>query len=213
MTLPAKVTLIPKAFSAIAAAVNGLLSWAEPWDKMKVGTGLKLTRAPGGHLLSVDTSQMAQVMAGSGALPGSRSLPFAVRLSNPATPAATIAAESYLYDSLSAALPRNIGSLTTPITLTSSTKIWLRVTFISAAVNGATITTTNPTNIVTSSDFHVLIGRVVLASSVDASTPGFAFSISGTDYYFEQTLFTHLRASVFCNSGTAAMYADAFSAR
>lgn len=77
MTLPAKVTLIPKAFSAIAAALNGLLTWAEPWEKMKVGMGLKFTRAPGGHLLSVDVSQMAQVMAGNGGL-GMRQVPFSI---------------------------------------------------------------------------------------------------------------------------------------
>jgi hypothetical protein len=123
-----------------------------------------------------------------------------------------IIAESRLYSDLSTA--ETITSLTTPITLGATTKIWLKGTVSAYEITGASITTTNPAGPITRSsgdqtEFHVLIGKVV--SGAQPTAPGFDFTLSGDDYHFEQTCFTHLLAKMQCESGSPALYPFAYT--
>lgn len=143
--------------------------------------------------------------------------PFRVYLSDisdPSAPEVSIISESRMYTVLSPASAISITSLTTAITLTSTTRIWIKGTVSSLSTSSATITTTNPSNLITTSggaqtEFHVLVGKVTSGSNADA--PGFDFTISGTPYHFEQTLFNHLLIESRCNSGTPVIYPFPFT--
>lgn len=143
--------------------------------------------------------------------------PFKVLLTDTsvaASPKCAIIAESRLYTALSPSAAATITALTTEITLTATTKIWLKGTVSSLATTAAAITTTNPTDPITVSgssqtEYHVLIGKVASGSNSDA--PGFDFTISGAAYHFEQTCFSHLLVENRCNNGVPAIYPFAFT--
>lgn len=203
-----KVTKVPAALTELADVVNELSDQVKP---IRVGAGLKLTEAKANKLISLDPEFIRQqIVAGS-----TFYHPFKVVLTTPATPSVNIIAESRLYSALSPAATLSITSLTSAITLTSTTKIWLKGTVNSSLVTtAASITTTNPTNLMTFSgstqtEWHVLIGKV--ASGANSDAPGFDFQISGVDYHFEQTCFNHLLIEYRCNSGNPSVYPFAFT--
>jgi hypothetical protein len=167
MALPSKITLAPKALRAFAAKLNGLLAWAEPWERMKVGTGLRFTRAPGGHLLSVDAVQMGAVIAAGGGGGGGGVLlrPFTI-YRNGANQISIIAG---LLNNLTPTLggaPLTDAPPPQSSALTDATQlVYLAVTTDADGIaTGVTvgIATTLPANTATLA--HIQLGQVVVAS-------------------------------------------------
>ena len=203
-----KLNAASPAFAQIAKKLNEVIDANPP---IVGGTGIKVTDSTENRLITIDPFTIQNV-AGVGFYH-----PFKVVLTNAATPACAIIAESRLYSSLSTSASYTITSLTTAITLTSSTKIWLKVSVNSSlAPTAATITTSSPSDLVTTSgspaaqtQFHVCIGKVTSGANADA--PGFDFKISGTNYHFEQTLFNHLLIENRAKSRVPIIYAFPFS--
>lgn len=192
--IPDKLTTIPATFSEIGAKLNSLIEWARKVEKTEGKKGVKFTATD--HNIVIEYSGEGSSESNGAGFEH----PFKVSLTDAAGPTATIIAESRIYDQsvlASATSPLNISNLTTPITLTASTKIWLKGSVSSLSTIGSlSITTTNPALPVTTAgspaaqtEYHVLIGKVT-ASNPDA--PGFEFVSGGTTYHFEQCLFSHL---------------------
>lgn len=203
-----KLSTVPSAFSAIAEKVNEVIDAHLP---LKAGRFIKITTSNENVLISCNITDQELGLSSSATFYH----PFKVVLTNPGTPSVNIIAESRLYSALSPAATLTIGNLTTTITLTSTTKIWLRGTVSSSLVTSVPIiTTTDPANLITYSgatqtQWHVLIGKV--SSGANADAPGFDFQISGADYHFEQTLFNHLLIEYRCNTGYPSVYPFAFT--
>jgi hypothetical protein len=203
-----KITNAPAAFSAIAGAINNHADLIKP---LKAGKGIQIAQDGEKVLVS---SFISQADINNLILP-QISYPFKVFLEDEATPKANIIAESRAYTSLGTSAT-SITNLTTAFTLASNTYVWIQFTVSSLAVTAISRQTGTawPSLVVTSgspaaqTQFNVPVGKVTASKP---TAPGFEFSISGTNYHFEQCLFSHLLVSGICNSGTPALYAFPFS--
>lgn len=207
-SLVAKLSSVPQAFVFIAKKINEIIDRNQP---LKAGTGITITESETSRLISLDSSTYGSVTERFKFYH-----PFKVVQTSANSTTCAIIGESRLYSSLSSSSSYTISSLTTSITLTATTVIWLKVSVTSLAPTAATITTTSPSDFVTTSgspaaqtEFHVCIGKVTSGTNADA--PGFDFTISGNAYHFEQTLFNHLLIENRARSGVAIIYAFPFS--
>jgi len=208
-SLVAKLSSVPQAFVFIAKKINEIIDRNQP---LKAGTGITITESETSRLISLDSSTYGSVTERFKFYH-----PFKVVQTSANSTKCAIIGESRLYSSLSSSSSYTISSLTTSITLTATTVIWLKVSVNSSlAPSAATITTSSPSDLVTTSgspaaqtQFHVCIGKVTNGANADA--PGFDFQISGTNYHFEQTLFNHLLIENRAKSGVPIIYAFPFS--
>lgn len=202
-----KLDTAAPAFSPLAEKINEIINENPP---LVSGQGIRIIDSEENRLISIDALSIKNI-AGVGFYH-----PFKVVQTSTNSATCAIIGESRLYSSLSSSSSYTISSLTTSITLTATTVIWLKVSVTSLAPTAATITTTSPSDFVTTSgspaaqtEFHVCIGKVTSGTNADA--PGFDFLISGTNYHFEQTLFNHLLIENRAKSGVAIIYAFPFS--
>jgi hypothetical protein len=190
--------------------VRVLNSIIDGMDRMRIGSSADIVaeQTGGRTLLRFRVPLEAMVRRVSPEI----SHPFKVRLTDttdPAAPKATIDASSYLWTGYqNAGATQTITDLTTPITLAANMRVYLRLTVSSLTITATAIVTSTSAlgNVVTSgspasqTQANWLIGRVQ-SGALPAGKAGFGFSISGTAYHFEQTLFSHLIATSVCVNG------------
>ena len=140
---------------------------------------------------------------------------------DPVVTKAALVAQSSLYTALYPTISETtVTALTTPITLTSTTKIWLKV-FVGTGltITSAEISIVDPSpeanrvffNTATppvQTGFWVLLAYV--STGADPTAPGYDFKISTTDYHLHQVCFTHLRTEIRVENGKPFIYAYPF---
>jgi hypothetical protein len=200
-----KLTSVPAAFEGIAEKVNEVIAAHPP---LKAGENVTITQSEEHTLISVSQASINQSIARAGF-----NHPFRVYLDTAGT--AKILAESRAYTSLDTSAT-TITNLTTAFSLASNTYVWLQFTVSALAVTAISRQTGTawPSLVVTSgspitqTQFNVPIGKVTASKP---TAPGFEFSISGTNYHFEQLLFSHLLVEFRFSATTAILYAYPWS--
>jgi hypothetical protein len=200
-----KLTSVPAAFEGIAAKVNEVIAAHPP---LKAGENVTITQSEEHTLISVDQASINQSIARA-----SFNHPFRVYLTASGT--AKILPESRVYTSFKTS-EASITNLTTAFSLASNTYVWIQFTVSALAITAISRQTGTawPSLIVTSgspavqTQFNVPVGKVTAANP---NAPGFEFSISGTNYHFEQCLFSHLLVEPRLSSTAATIYAFPWS--